>query len=324
MNIQEQPFEVKRAGLTIRGIEYRPEGEKLPIAIVSHGFLQNYKSTRHYAKQFAQWGYAAYCYDFIGGGIICHSDGKLQDMSVLTEMQDLRAVIDYACGLSYTNGNSLTLIGCSQGGFVSAMVAAELGDAVRNLILFYPALCIPDDARKGKMMVFRFDPANIPDQLKFGPLTLGGDYARAVSNMDPYEKIRGYHGPVLILHGTKDAIVNLSYSRKAKDTYGENCTLQILDKAGHGFTKKEDQQAFTAIREFLKLDGAFSPHIFHKEVRPGIFRLSETASGYSDEPGAATRNSYLVVSSSASRNFTEPIRPLPRLRICHFTSRIFS
>ncbi len=37
--------------------------------------------------------------------------------------------------------------------------------------------------------------------------------------------------------------------------------------------------------------------IFHKEIAPGIFRLSETASGYSDTPGTATRNSYLVVGS---------------------------
>ncbi len=36
---------------------------------------------------------------------------------------------------------------------------------------------------------------------------------------------------------------------------------------------------------------------FHKEIALGIFRLSESASGFSDEPGTATRNSYLVVGS---------------------------
>lgn len=37
--IKENTFECKRDGLSIRGTEYRPEGENLPIAIVCHGFM---------------------------------------------------------------------------------------------------------------------------------------------------------------------------------------------------------------------------------------------------------------------------------------------
>ncbi|MCD7796850.1 MAG: alpha/beta hydrolase [Clostridiales bacterium] len=169
----------------------------MPIAVVSHGFLATYGTTRHYAKWFAERGFASYCFDFVGGGVGCHSDGKLQDMTVITEKPDLRSVIDYVSSLPYTNSEDLTLMGCSQGGFVSAMVASELKEKVSRLILFYPALCIPDDARAGKMMFFKFDPNNIPDKLGAGPLALSGDYARAVVNMDPYEEIKGYKGSVL-------------------------------------------------------------------------------------------------------------------------------
>ncbi len=254
MGITESSFEVKRDNFTIRGKEYRPDGERLPVAIVCHGFLATYKTTRHYARKLAEWGYAAYCFDFVGGGIGCKSDGKLTDMSVLTEKQDLYAVIEYAKSLDYTDGQRLTLMGCSQGGFVSAMTAAELKDDVERLILLYPALCIPDDARKGQMMVFKFDPKNIPDTLSAGPLKLSGDYARVVINIDPYEEIKGYNGSVLILHGDKDGIVDLSYAQRAKEVYGENCTLNILPKAGHGFNKNEDKCAFEAIRQFLNVN----------------------------------------------------------------------
>ena len=37
--VTERFFECQRDGLTIRGIEYKPEGENLPIAIVSHGLM---------------------------------------------------------------------------------------------------------------------------------------------------------------------------------------------------------------------------------------------------------------------------------------------
>ena len=40
--MKKNKFECKRDGLTIRGIEYKSEGNNLPIAIISHGFMANY------------------------------------------------------------------------------------------------------------------------------------------------------------------------------------------------------------------------------------------------------------------------------------------
>ncbi len=250
-SITHRSFAVQRDGLTIRGMEYRPQGTDLPIAIVCHGFLATYKTTMHYAKQLAEWGYAAYCFDFNGGGIGSKSDGRFSEMSVLTEKADLFAVMDYVCALPYTDSARLTLMGCSQGGFVSALAAAERGAGVENLILFYPALCIPDDARRGKMIFFQFDPQNIPDTISAGPLKLGGVYVKAVIDTDPYGEIAGYPGNVLILHGTEDEIVNPAYSEKAREVYGEKCTLRLLPGAGHGFHKGEDAYAFYAVKQFL-------------------------------------------------------------------------
>ena len=42
------------------------------------------------------------------------------EMSVLTETKDLKAVIEYVRNLSYTDSEKILLMGCSQGGFVSA------------------------------------------------------------------------------------------------------------------------------------------------------------------------------------------------------------
>ena len=53
-----------------RGTEYRPEGEKLPIAIVSHGFMAWQDTVRHYVQELARMGYAAYCFDFCGGCVM--------------------------------------------------------------------------------------------------------------------------------------------------------------------------------------------------------------------------------------------------------------
>ena len=248
----ETAFECRRGGLTIRGTEYRPEGENLPVAIVSHGFMAWQDTVRQYARELARMGYCAYCFDFCGGSVMKKgkSDGETTDMSVLTEVQDLEAVIEYVQSLPH-NGKELVLMGCSQGGFVSALVAAKHPGLVDKLVLFYPALCIPDDARAGKMMFARFDPKNIPERLNCGPMKLGRRYVADVIGMDPYEQIKPYLGPVLIVHGTKDSIVNLDYSRQAQRAYTD-ARLCVIEGGGHGFGKRHDAIAMAHLRKFAK------------------------------------------------------------------------
>lgn len=167
--IRRRTFSCMRGDLTIRGTEYRPNGEKLPIAIVCHGFMANQQTVRQYARVLAKTGYCAYCFDFCGGSVppLGRSDGATTDMTVLTEVQDLEAVIRYAQSLPYA-GDTLLLMGCSQGGIVSALTAAKHPDAVDRLVLFYPAFCIPDDARAGHMMMAHFDPQNLPERFTAG------------------------------------------------------------------------------------------------------------------------------------------------------------
>lgn len=259
--IKETFFSCKRDDLVIRGTEYRPEGEDLPIAIVSHGFMAFQDTVRHYAKALAEMGYVSYCFDFNGGCVIKgKSDGKTTEMSVLTEVRDLEAVINYAETRPYSNSEKIILMGCSQGGFVSALTASKLNHKISKLILFYPALCIPDDARAGKMIMAKFDPKHIPDTIKCGPMKLGKCYVEDVIELNPYEEIKGFCGDVLLIHGTKDNIVPISYAEKAYDTYlkvgkennlSRNVFFHTIENGKHGFSKKHDKIAIEYLKQFL-------------------------------------------------------------------------
>ncbi len=243
-------FTCKRGDLTIRGTEFRPAGENLPVAIVCHGFMAWQDTVRHYAMDLARLGYCAYCFDFCGGSVLGKgkSDGKTTEMSVLTQVQDLEAVMDYVQSLPY-NGKELLLMGGSQGGFVSALTAAKHPKRVDKLVLLFPALCIPDDARAGKMMFAKFDPNHIPPIIDCGPMKLGRCYAADVVEMDSFREIQGFEGPVLIIHGTKDTLVRPEYSARAKDCY-PNAQLYMIEGGGHGFAPKHDAIAIKILREF--------------------------------------------------------------------------
>lgn len=250
--IIRQPFSCQRDSLTIRGRVFRKEVDILPAIIICHGFMANQSMVKHYAKLLADLGWAAFTFDFCGGCLRGSSDGKQSKMSVLTEVKDLKSVIEYVIKQrSDIDANHISLMGCSQGGAVCALTAAELKNEIERLILFYPALCIPDDARRGKMMFAKFDPENIPSLVSRFPMKLGDVYVKDVINMNIYEEIRGYNGPVLLVHGRKDKIVDISYSRKAKEIY-KQCVYLEIDGAGHMFKRKHDLIAMEALNKFMK------------------------------------------------------------------------
>lgn len=256
--ISASRFACRRGSLTIRGTEYRPQGEHLPIAIACHGFMANQDTVRQYALALAGMGYAAFCFDFCGGCVVKgKSDGKTTDMSVLTETQDLRSVLAYARSLPYTDGDNVLLLGCSQGGFVCALTAADPENRVHDLVLIYPALCIPDDARAGHMMFAHFDPANVPETFRCGPMKLGRRYVTDVIRMGPYEEIQPYQGNVLILHGSGDTLVRPEYSRRAYEAYqasgpaDRRVQHHVIEGAGHGFSASQDEEAIGILRQFL-------------------------------------------------------------------------
>ena len=259
-DIGESGFACSREGLTIRGTEYRPGGSSLPAAVVSHGFMANQNTVRHYASYLAEIGYASYCFDFNGGSVAgSKSDGKTTDMSVLTEVLDLEAVFDHVFRFPYIDASKgVLLMGCSQGGFVSALTAAKRNEQVSRLVLFYPALCIPDDARAGKMMFARFDPRNVPELIHCGPMKLGRRYVTDVLDMELFEEITPYPGPVLIVHGTRDKIVHPGYAQRAFEAYSKRSApdasvcLEMIEGGAHGFSKKHDALALEKLDCFLK------------------------------------------------------------------------
>lgn len=243
--------------MTIRGEMFFPEGftakATYPVMILSHGFMSDKKECFPYAKEYIKDGYVTVTFDFCGGGRKSKSDGKTTQMSVDTEIADLEAVIEYVKTLPYADETNITLIGCSQGGFVSAITAAKHKDEIKALILYYPALCIPDSAREGKLLGAEFDPDNIPELL--GPFFMryGRIYAVDAKKYDPYKEMAEYEGPVLIVHGTKDIIVDPVYAKRGYDCY-VNCSrrkLLMIEDANHGLGKKGIPQAVAATREFL-------------------------------------------------------------------------
>ena len=237
----------KNGDLNIYGVFYYPEGfdpaQTYPTVIMSHGL----GSTAQMVER-AKWpqaalaeGFVVYAFDFCGGSRNSKSDKTFFEMSVMTEVSDLNAVMDFVKSRPYVDTDNLFLLGQSQGGFVSAMAAAGRPEEVKAMVLIYPALCLVDDLHE-----FIPDLSEVTgDTVETAMGTLGAIYALDAYDIDVMGTIAGYTGDVLIIHGLNDKTVPYSYSLEAVSTaYAESASELVLitgKKSVHGFEMIYDE-----------------------------------------------------------------------------------
>lgn len=231
------------------GVLQMPEGEgPVPLVITCHGFGGSYRGALDYADYFAAGGYAVFSLDFCGGGLWSRSDGTMQEMSVLTEAEDLNAVIDFFRDDPRFSG--IFLRGESQGGFVASYVAAKRPDDIAGLILEYPAYVLQDDAERR-----RLPDGSFPETSRLLGMRIGRRYSEDVTSFDIYELMAGYAGPVLILHGDWDWLVPMSYSERAVKAF-PNAQMVVMPGQGHGFLGTGREEAKKKELAFLDAQAA--------------------------------------------------------------------
>ena len=220
-------------------------GKRQPIAIVAHGFNGTHHGGRGYFKTLNQLGYQVYTFDFPCGSVHSRSDNNTMNMSIRDEESDLVAIIRHFQQQPDVDASHIVVIGESQGGLVSALTAAEHPKDIEKLILIYPALCIPDNWNERYPNL-----ENVPDTTRLWDVPLGRRFFREIRELPQVKYIAKYKRPVLIVHGDKDPIVPVDYSRQAIKFY-KDARLHVIPGAGHGFRPKEFEEAMEQIRQFL-------------------------------------------------------------------------
>lgn len=148
-NVTVEEILLPNKNTKIYGKVYHPAGEgKHPAIIISHGYNGTNKTFERECIEYAKLGYVSCGYDFCGGSINGKSIGKSTDMTISTEKSDLMTVLEYIISLDEVDADNVILIGESMGGMVTALTAEEIPEKVKGVILYYPALCIPDDWRE--------------------------------------------------------------------------------------------------------------------------------------------------------------------------------
>ena len=233
---QKEKSPVLYDGKYIYGEVYIPYNgrENHPAVILCHGMNSHFYHLSHIAMTLAERGIVTYTFDFCGGSTEPESSGTLLEMSVVTEADDLRAVIAHVKAMDYVNPDEVYLLGMSQGGYVATEVAAEQQDAIAGMILLYPAYNINDIVRK-----MYPDTSSIPETAAIFDTVVGKNYFLDALSVNIEADMKAYKGPVLILHGDQDPIVPLSYSKQALTCFSD-ARLIVIEGAQHGFFEDKE------------------------------------------------------------------------------------
>ncbi|MER0123265.1 alpha/beta hydrolase [Streptococcus sp. ZJ93] len=245
--IQEEVF-IPRDSYQIYGRLFAPAGyqnKQLPMIIISHGFNNTLEFVASYAEQLAHKGYLVYAFDFVGGSAQSRSGGSILEMSVFTEQADLQAVLNHWSNEDHVDTNALILMGYSQGGVVSTLVASE-NPQIKGLVTLNAAFVLFDDARD----LFE-DTANIPAIYNHRGTNLGKVYFENLLDYDIYQQMPQIQARALIIQGSQDAIIPLGYAERAVESI-PNAQLKVVDGADHIFSGQEISEVLTSIDSYLQ------------------------------------------------------------------------
>lgn len=238
-----KPLWIMNGDRQIYGELFTPAGQTNGIAIIAHGFNGTYHFGRNYFDVMKKLGYQCYTFDFPCGSVNSRADNNTLNMSILDEQSDLRAIVNYFRSQGHQR---IVLVGESQGGLVSALTAAQMKDKVSQLVLVFPALCIPQNWRDRYPKL-----SDIPEVTELWGVKMGRRFFEEIHDMNTFDIIGKYRGPVLIVQGDKDQVVLIDDSKRAQKLY-KDARLHIIPGAGHGFKPKEFQEEAEQLESFLK------------------------------------------------------------------------
>lgn len=234
--VKEYDFESNGKNLYARAFVPEVEG-RVPLVIFSHGLGANVEHEEEVQKTLAKAGIAVFSFEFAGGSSSSApmSEGLTTEMSVLTEVQNLKDAIRIASAMEYVDPQKIYLMGSSQGGLVTALTAEQLTN-IAGLFLFYPAFSLPDDIRSSFPKL-----DEVPETFNLLGTKIGKKYITDIYDMDAYANLDKLGIPVHIYHGKDDNIVPITASKKALKTL-PNARLTTLEDTGHALTPQQQAQ----------------------------------------------------------------------------------
>jgi dipeptidyl aminopeptidase/acylaminoacyl peptidase len=234
-----------RGKLLIRLEWARPQGEGPFPAVIIHPEAGHVaREMRGVARDLARAGYLAVAADYRRErrGVYRSSLFTWQDP------EDPTAVLDLVLRRADVDRARIGLLGFSQGGVYSLLIAAYTGRAAA-VVAFYPVtdfetwLAESGGESRGRRFVFRLIRRHFRKQ---SGATDEEDFRRRLARASALRQAESIRAPVLLIHGERDTSADIAESRRLADRLrelGREVELVAIPDAGHVFNFRDREKA---------------------------------------------------------------------------------
>ena len=239
-----------RDGLEIEGFITLPQGKKtknLPTIIFPHGGPISYDSSGfdYWTQFFSNKGYAVFQMNFRGSSGYGHDFMKQGIASWGQAMQDdVEDGTQWLINEGIADKDKVCIIGASYGGYAALMGGIKSPDLYQCIVSFAGVTNVGKLVRSYR----RFTNYDIVKK------QIGNDYDKLLDS-SPVKHSKKINKPVLLIHGTKDRVVDPDQSEDMFDELKENNKVVEyieLEDGDHYLSNNEHRlQTFKAIDKFL-------------------------------------------------------------------------
>ncbi|WP_428328377.1 alpha/beta hydrolase family protein [Mucilaginibacter sp.] len=247
--IKKQDFNIpgaKGRGM-LMDITYKTSNKNAPLVIFAHGFkgFKDWGTHNLVARYFAEHGFRYLKFNFSHNGTTADNPSDLTNMIAFAdntfsiELEDLKAVIDFACGGSgIAAASHVYLIGHSMGGGISIIKTAE-DERIKKLVSMASISGFRNLWPKEMEEQWRLTGVTYMANKRTGqqmPLKVGllNDLDKNPARLDILGHAAQIKQPWLIVHGDADTSVPLAHAEELKAVQPAAEYLVIKD-ADHVF-----------------------------------------------------------------------------------------
>lgn len=236
-------------GRLLRGVVRAPDGDgQFPTVIFMHGFtVDKVGMARLYelfARRCQEEGFVVIRFDFFGCG---ESDGDFRQMTIGSEMNETKAIFDWAKQQPYVDKDRIFLAGHSMGGLLATLMAPILKP--KGVLAWSPALIMYYEA--ARRAVSMMGPTDYGYDIN--GLELSEEYLKEASRMNFIQMAAGYDGPVMIVHGECDTEIPAACAYRYRQLYEEKLCIHLVKGANHQFTSLPwKKELYDVSVDFLK------------------------------------------------------------------------
>ena len=255
----ETKVTVKNEGRDVVAVVTMPTAEgKVPAVVMNHGHGGNKDEGGGFtavARALALEGIASIRMDFAGCG---ESTAPFTDESLTSRVSDSNACMEYLVKNYPVDAERLGILGYSMGGRTSALIAGEKDQPYKAMVLLAGAVgdgktLVEGIAGGTDNYATAYETAKTEGKYtittQYGQVQdLGQKWFDDMVASKPLENAKSFTGPVLVMYGDKDTVVNTDVNKLSLKAYS-NATEVVVKDADHGYGFYSDQPDVTATVE---------------------------------------------------------------------------